>query len=431
MKAIHLATLTALAAVSAWASSPVVSNVSLEQKSAKRAEITYTLSEDAVVTLDIVTNAPGGGWASIGAENVVKVWGDVNKLVTGAGTHTLYWAPDASWLDQTGFGSEVKARVKAWATDAPPPYMVIDLEIASRGGSVPADFIRYYETANQLPDGGLASDIYRTERLVMRRIPAKGVTWRMGAPTTERWREWGNGGKETPHYVTLSEDYYIGVFETTVTQYHQYMGGDTQYSGTLAAINVTYEGLRGENTSYDFPANGHAVASGSKFGILRAKTGGIAFDLPTEAQWEFACRAREGGPFSPAIDMSDLASHINWTANFEAIGWCLGKDDADRTSFERYRVGGKQPNAWGLYDMHGNVYELCLDWYKYDLGSASVTDPSVSVAERTDSKKVCRGGSAHYACQYQCRAAYRYPGKYVNATDNVVGFRLVCPAVAF
>ena len=59
MKAIHLATLTALAAVSAWASSPVVSNVSLEQKSAKRAEITYTLSEDAVVTLDIVTNAPG------------------------------------------------------------------------------------------------------------------------------------------------------------------------------------------------------------------------------------------------------------------------------------------------------------------------------------------------------------------------------------
>ena len=430
MKTIHLAALAALAAVATEASSPVVSGVAMRQEATKNVEITYTLSESAVVTLDIVTNAPGGGWASIGAANITNVWGDVNKLVTGAGTHTLHWAPDASWLDETGFGSEVKARVKAWATDAPPPYMVVDLAIA--GAGVPtSNFIRYYESAEQLPDGGLASDIYRTERLVMRRIPAKGVTWRMGAPTTERWREWGNGGKETPHYVTLSDDYYIGVFETTITQYHQYMGGDTQYSGTLAAINVTYEGLRGDNASYDFPANGHAVASESKFGILRARTGGIAFDLPTEAQWEFACRAGEGGPFSPAIDMSDLASHINWTANFEAIGWCLGKDDPDRTSFERYRVGGKLPNAWGLYDMHGNVYELCLDWYKYDLGSASVTDPSVSVSERSDSKKVCRGGSAHYACQYQCRAAYRYPGKYINATDNVVGFRLVCPAVAF
>ncbi len=423
MKAIHLATLTALAAVSAWASSPVVSNVSLEQKSAKRAEITYTLSEDAVVTLDIVTNAPGGGWASIGAVNITNVWGDVNKLVSGAGTHTIYWAPDASWLDETGFGSEVKARVKAWATDAPPPYMVIDLAIASAG--VPTtNFVRYYESAEQLPDGGLASDIYRTERLVMRRIPAKGVTWRMGSPTTQKWRSWGGGATETAHYVTLSSDYYMAVFETTQGQYN-YMGGAAS-TGTLPISETSYETLRGSNASYDFPANDHDVAPSSKIGTLRLLTGGIEFDLPTEAQWEFACRAGESGPFSPDIPITGN----NMTTAFAEIGWCETTENAQTQSNAKYRVGGKRPNAWGLYDIHGNVKEICLDWKKNNLGEESVTDPVVTASERSAAHKIIRGGAAGWCWQYQCTSSYRdYIDGVAKAYGNV-GFRLVCPAVA-
>ena len=422
MKAIHLAALTVLAAVSAWASSPVVSNVVLEQKSAKRAEITYTLSEDAVVTLDIVTNAPGGGWASIGAENVVKVWGDVNKLVTGSGTHTIHWAPDASWLDETGFGSEVKARVKAWATDAPPPYMVIDLEIASRSGSATADFIRYYESADQLPDGGISSNIYRTERLVMRRIPAKGVTWRMGAASNEKWYDWWP--YKTPHYVTLTKDYYMAVFELTKGQ-TKYLDGSapTTADNPMPKVGINFNSWRGDASTYD---NDHVDPS-SRIGVLRTLTQIDSFDFPTEAQWEYACRAGSPTTFSPNIDTSGNDAAI--IANFAAIGWCEGGNSSSAVVQQNisYPVGQKLPNAWGLYDMHGNVKEWCLDWWQSNYDTASVVDPRNDTA---GTNKALRGGSAGWCQLYYCASGARDYDKPSSTATGVIGCRLVCAATA-
>ena len=421
----RFSTMAALAAATALqaGAQPTVSQIGMTQVSSQRTRIDFTLSEDAIVTLDIVTNAPGGGWVSIGGANVTNVWGDVNTLVKGGGAHTIWWAPETSWRDETGASVTVKARVKAWALDAPPPYMVVDLSIAETSADM-ADFVRYYESAEQLPDGGLASDIYRTERLVMRRILAKNVVWRMGSPTTQRWRSWAGGGAETPHFVTLSSDYYMAVFETTQGQYH-YMGGASS-TGTLPVSETSYETLRGSNSSYDFPANGNDVSPSSKIGTLRLLTGGIEFDLPTEAQWEFACRAGEGGPFSPDIPITGN----NATTAFAQIGWCEATENAQVQSNAKYRVGGKRPNAWGLYDMHGNVKELCLDWKKNDLGGESVTDPVVPVSERSAAYKIVRGGAAGWCWQYQCTSSYRDSIDGVARGYGNIGFRLVCPAVA-
>lgn len=402
--------LTAFAAVAALsaAATPVVSGVKLEQKSNRTAEVTYTLDGDAVVTLDILTNATDGAWVSIGADNITHTWGDVNVLVKGAGEHTLYWAPEKAWTDRFEIKYDVKAVVKAWAPDAPPDYMVVDLETPGA--------IRYYETAAQLPDGGLTNDCYRMDRLVMRKIPAKGVQWRMGSPSTETGRKTGKWeAEETTHYVTLTNDYYMGVFEVTKRQVY-YMGGDWAAAAvaTLPAQQTTYVKIRGDNASYDWPVNGHAVDAASYIGKLRELTGIDTFDLPSEARWEYACRAGNGGAYNNGNDLPSL-------------GWY-----ADNSGNAVHRVGEKSPNAWGLYDMHGNVFELCLDWCQDDLGSASVTEPDVA---KTDAYgdgnfyKVARGGGYDRTSDI-CRNAYRTTYNRVGNGNLNTGFRLVCDAVA-
>ena len=412
-----LAAAVALAALSASAA-PTVTGVTMTQKTTQRVEVKYTLNEDAVVTFDVLTNAPGGAWVSIGAENVTHVSGDVNKLVTGAGEHTLYWSADRSWVEDPARPADVKAQVRAWSTNAPPPYMVIDLEIASHSGSTTADFIRYYESADQLPDGGLTNDLYRTERLVMRRIPAKDVTWRMGCVSTEKWYQWGGGGKQTTHYVTLSEDYYMGVLETTGMQYHYFNPSFTPSTAAvvLPAVQATFNALRGDASTYGYDS----VDPASPMQTLRTRTG-LAFDLPTEAQWEYACRAGTSGMFSPNIAITGN----NRTTEFASIGWCETTESAQTESNVRYRGGQKQPNAWGLYDMHGNVKELCLDWFVSDLGTTAATDPKAA----SGSQKVLRGGAAGWCWQYQCTSAFR-EGIAPTASYANCGFRLVCPAVA-
>ena len=410
-----LAAAAMLAALSASAA-PTVTGVTMTQKSTQRVEVKYTLNEDAVVTFDVLTNAPGGAWVSIGHENVTHLSGDVNRLVTGAGEHTLYWSADRSWVEDPARPANVKAQVRAWSTNAPPPYMVIDLAIAENSNST-ADFIRYYESAEQLPDGGLTNDIYRTERLVMRRIPAKDVIWRMGCPSTEKWFQWGNGGKQTTHYVTLSADYYMAVLETTAAQYRYFNASFTSSVLFFPAVGVSFNSLRGDASTYGYDS----VDPSSPMQTLRTRTG-LAFDLPTEAQWEYACRAGSSGMFSPNISITGN----NRTDEFASIGWCETTESAQTQSNVRYRGGEKQPNAWGLYDMHGNVKELCLDWFVSDLGSASVTDPKAA----SGSNKVLRGGAAGWCWQYQCTSAFREGIAPTKSDAYNVGFRLVCPAIA-
>lgn len=406
MKTLAIAAAAMSAVTSAFAT-PTVTGTTIEQQSSRTVKITYNLDEDAVVTLDILTNATADVWVSIGAENITHTWGDVNVLVKGAGQHTLYWAPEKSWTAQFNERYAVKALVKAWAKDAPPDYMVVDLETSGA--------IRYYETAEQLPNGGLTNDCYRTDRLVMRKIPAKGVQWRMGSPSVETGRHTGRWyAEETTHYVTLTNDYYMGVFEVTKRQ-AWYMGAEWQSPAALPIGQASYASIRGDNASYDWSVSGHAVDPNSYIGKLRTLTGIDTFDLPSEARWEYACRAGASGAYNNGSDVT-------------AVAWYK-----DNSGSATHRVGEKLPNAWGLYDMLGNVREQCLEWLSDNLESSSVIEPTPTA--KTDPYqdgnyyKVARGGSYDETAD-TCRNADRTSYVKVNTYYKNTGFRLACDAVA-
>ena len=246
----------------------------------------------------------------------------------------------------------------------------------------------------------LSDDACRTTELWLRRIP-KG-SFIMGSPEDEVGRD----SDETQHQVTLTEDFYIGVFEITQKQYSLIYGSNpsTNKGDTRPVEYVSYNTIRGtvSTAGAGWPAYGHAVDSGSFLGKLRAKTG-KTFDLPTEAQWEYACRA---GTTTALNTGKNLTSTDRDSAMDEAGRYGYNQNDGKGGySSSHTKVGSYLPNAWGLYDMHGNVWEWCLDWYKFDLGSSAVTDPK---GLKSDSTRVLRGGSwSSYADAQDCRSASR------------------------
>ena len=282
-----------------------------------------------------------------------------------------------------------------------PDYLVVNLNTGAVTPSYTA------------PD--LSDDTCRTTELWLRRIP-KG-TFSMGSPEDEE----GRFSNETQHQVTLTEDFYIGVFEITQKQYSLIYGSNpSNYKGDTRPVEyVSYNAIRGTGSTAGagWPSYGHAVDSGSFLGKLRAKTG-KTFDLPTEAQWEYACRA---GTTTALNTGKNLTSTDKDSAMDEAGRYYHNQNDGKGGySSNHTKVGSYLPNAWGLYDMHGNVWELCLDWYKSDPGSSAVTDPK---GPDSGSSRVVRGGGWRHDAQ-RCRSAYRF-NFYPSYNYNYGGFRVV------
>ena len=365
----------------------------------RRVTVEYSLTEPAIVTLDVLTNG-----VSIGAANVTHTYGKVNRMVD-AGTHQLHWQADRSWPGFVFSDDTVSVEVTAWATNSPPDYMVVDL-VGNKGERT------WYAAAEQLPDGGLRNDKYKTDYLVMRRIPAAGKTFRMGSVATEPRRR----SNEILHYVTLTNDFYMSVFELTQGQYVNVVGildaCNTRYGYEAARPLdwVVYRYFRGEGRMW--PRDGHDIDAASQLNVFRTVLNLPTLDLPTEAEWEFACRAgtdtsRYNGTEYPA-DVSDIA----W------LGEARTKPHA---------VGLLKPNAFGLYDMYGNVDEYCLDYYAEDATYAMVGSSVVAPkgpAQGTD--RVIRGsGSWWSSAGDQARSAFRQ-GYTVSGPWMCVGYRLVC-----
>ena len=360
-----------------------VSDVSLSQDAVSRvATVSYQLDAPAIVTVDVRTNRGDGVYVSIGADKLRGIWGDVNKYVTNVNTAvSASWRNDGIVSADAVAAGEVRAVVTAWSLSAPPDYMVFNL--------MDLDEVRYYVSESALPLP-ITDRVYKTDKLVLRRIPAAGVRWRMGTP--------GDTGSEAPQSVTLTEDYYIGVFEFTIGQWRRCMGirpSDSYLTRALdsAACATSYDYLRGKvSEGINWPQTGSAVLSTSPIHKIR-ETIGIEVDLPTEAQWEYACRAGTGSELYTCKPLTE--------DNVSEIAY-IGTDTV--------AVGGKAPNAWGLYDMCGNQLEWCLDWAP------------------TGSTRVMRGGAWNNAYQ-DCRSAKRY----FTATDRnyaTLGFRLAAPCRA-
>lgn len=218
------------------------------------------------------------------------------------------------------------------------------------------------------PVGGW-TDQHKTTQMVFRKISAG--SFMMGSAA-------GYADNEAQHAVTLTKDFYLGIFEVTQKQWEEIRGTKPSFftGDTLPVERVYYSDIRGNNDGKNWPAD-NKVDYDSFMGRLRPKSPVVsAADLPTEAQWEYACRAGTTGDYAGPVD---------------ALGWHAGNTAPARTQV----VGSKQPNPWGLYDMHGNVWEVCLDWYKGDLGAAAQTDPAGpdGVDPRLPPLRVMRGGA--------------------------------------
>jgi formylglycine-generating enzyme required for sulfatase activity len=217
----------------------------------------------------------------------------------------------------------------------------------------------------------------------------------MGSPADEVGR-YGDEGPQTR--VTLSKGFWLGKYDVTQGQYQALVGTNPSYF-TKAGQDAPVE-----QVSWD-----DAVAFCQKLNAQERAAGrlpdGYAYTLPTEAQWEYACRAGTTG--------------LYYAADLGAIAW-YDANSGDTT----HPVATKQPNAWGLYDMSGNVYQWCLDWYgKYPGGS--VTDP---VGSPSGSNRGLRGGSWGGDAAY-CRSAGRGDDGVPGDRDFDVGFRLALSSV--
>jgi formylglycine-generating enzyme required for sulfatase activity len=423
-----------------------------------------------------------------------------------------------------------KTWVQTQAGSPTGPYLVIDLtpsRIAveeQTDPKTPPKTVQGFVVSNldAVPPGGW-SDEYKTTKLVLRRIPAG--TLMMGSPADEVGRD----SDETQHSVTLTKDFYIGVFEVTMRQWELVMGKavedhskrDDKYQDvtksnirelhTRPAEMITFFEIRESPTTdvkaikamaakrkaetvappteqkalspgksepaakkldstmigegepppdspeqtkeerdkeerakavarneeanlasqpsddpkVDWPANS-AVNPDSFFGKLRAKTMLAGLDLPTEAQWEYACRAGT----TTALNSGKALTQGRECPNLAEVGRSLFNVDlSEGWRYNRWNglgtaaVGSYAPNKWGLYDMHGDVWEWCLDWYA-PFSSEAATDPK---GPATGQARVLRGGSWDDRAK-ACRAANRGSMGFPSGKSAFFGFRAAMTA---
>ena len=278
-------------------------------------------------------------------------------------------------------------------------YVIIDVSGGASATSYPVSY------TSSLPT---LSDEYKTSKIVLRWIPAGSFT--MGSPEGELGRD----SDETQHSVTLTSGFYMGVFEVTQAQYQAVMGSNpSSYSGNTRPVeSVSWTTVRG-GTWAGF--SGGSPDSNSFIGKLRSKAGLSGFDLPTEAQWEYACRAGTTTALNSGVNLTSTTQD----AAMDAVGRYL-TDGGGGYILRHTAVGSYTANSWGLYDMHGNVWEWCLDWYVEQFSTVAVTDPKGSSSEDS---RVLRSGDWSAHAKY-CRSASRSSG---SGSSQFIGFRLYLP----
>ncbi len=366
-----------------YAAMPTITGVTAQQRYPwnGKVDISYTVTGDiaeeakqqAVLTslkvtaIDMVANT---------TNIATQLSGD---LSLEDGTHAIVWDMNAEGL--TFKSSNVGFNVSCETT--PATYCVIDLSAGANATSYPVTYL------SEPPSGGFNVDAYKTTKLVLKRLEAG--TFKMQGSSN----------------VTLTKPFFCGLFEVTQRQYELVTGANpcssTSYGkgNTYPVHYVRYGMIRGSSNGAKWPSSS-AVDSSSFMGKLRSCTG-LDFDLPTEAQWEYACRA--GTTTTYSYGNSANGNYMWYSSN---------------SSSKTHPVGSKSANPWGLYDMHGNVWEWCLDWY----GTLAYgTDPKGS---SYGLQRVYRGGGFGDDGNY-CTSSYRsylYPSN-DGYSYTINGFRLV------
>jgi formylglycine-generating enzyme required for sulfatase activity len=218
-------------------------------------------------------------------------------------------------------------------------------------------------------------------------------TFTMGSPSGEP----GSWVDERPqHEVTLTQSFYMQTTEVTQAQWEAVMGSNPSYFDDCPTCPVE---LVSWNDVQEFIIAMNARGEGT-------------YGLPTEAQWEYAARA---GSTTAFYNGAITELNCGYDPNLDVIGWYCYNSGS-----KTHPVAGKAPNAWGLYDMSGNVWEWCSDWYASDYYSISPTDNPQGPSSGSD--RVFRGGSWFHYAQY-CRSANRNDTP--DRRSYYLGFRLV------
>ena len=219
-------------------------------------------------------------------------------------------------------------------------------------------------------------------------------TFTMGSPEDES----DGYTDETQHQVTLTQGYYMQTTEVTQGQWQAVVGSNPSSFSSCGS---------------DCPVDQVSWNDVQAFINKLNQKGEGTYSLPTEAQWEYAARA---GSTTAFANGEITETNCGYDPNLDAMGWyCYNSGSTP------HPVAQKTPNAWGLYDMHGNVSEWCQDWYDSDYyNSGFVTDPA---GPSSGSKRVFRGGSWSFLSTF-CRSARRKSNDPDSAWYGSLGFRL-------
>lgn len=300
------------------------------------------------------------------------------------GTHTATWNPVADALNITSDRMRITITIK----DRFPLYCLIDISGGAAAESYPVTYL------DAVPTGGW-TDAHKTNYIVLRWCPA------------------GTYMMQGQRKVTLSKPFYIGIFEVTEMQWKNVVGNNSPSSSKVAyPTSQRYEHIRG---GVDSPTSS-AVGADTFAGRLMTRSGLSGIDLPTEAQWEYACRAgtvtelHSGKGLNP-VNVRELARVYEGSV-------------AGQTGI----VGCYKASPWGLYDMYGNAPEMCLDYHQDDIGTTDAVDPK---GPTSGSNRVTRGCGWDYPSggrEYLPVGVSQYSScarGYVRTYDNwATGFRI-------
>ena len=357
------------------------------------------------------------------------------------GTIVMYaTAADSTAADGTGrnglFTSHLLRNLKTPGLDVNEMFRRTgsDVARATNGEQYPETRYMYFETAylGAKPSATVVDPKPTPTPAVTTNIPAnmvrvEGGTFTMGSPANEPSRE----SDETQRQVTVNS-FYMGKYEVTQKEYQELMRTNPSYfkGDNLPVENVSwYDAVeycnarsRNEGLTPAYTIDKSRSDSNNTSGsdtvrwVVTWNRNANGYRLPTEAEWEYACRAGTRTPFSTGNNIT--TSLANYNGNYPY------NNNAKGTYRERTTtVGSFAPNPWGLYDMHGNVWEWCWDWYgSYPAGAQ--TDPA---GASSGSSRVYRGGGWDFTAQF-VRSAYRF---YVTPSDRYdnLGFRLLRPQV--
>lgn len=400
-----------------------VSNVAVTQHAVtKVVEVTYDFVGETAAYVTVAVKTNGAAVA-----RTLTVAGDVStfrdpKTVEPGMVKKIRWFAAADCADLEG--ATVTAEVSEWAVDGEPPaqiakWAMLDLSAGKDAATYPVTF--------SMTGPDLTNDACRTTNVWFRHIPAGSFQMGRGDGTDgDGWYDWQSTGT---HGVTLTRDIYAGIFECTQRQYYEVTGLKPSFYTNPSCWEVrpvenitwarVHEGADGNMRSETWPVV-RVPGETSFMGKLRARTE-LAFNLPTEAQWEYACRA---GTVSTWYDGSNPTTNLESNAALNLLARYKtnnGGTDAnsDLTSGGTTKVGSYVPNAWGLYDLYGNVSEMTLDrnaGYTYDWQ----TDP---VGGTTSVCRIYRGGGAFDAAG-NCRSTFRGTALTQTAQNGRLGFRI-------